>query len=114
MFASAQARFVALAVAVAFALTTVPASAQARPQEEHGLPMTPPPLERSNPRYETAPEAQPSGSPGLVLLFVFVGPLGLALGGPIAAATPGTVFTPTPRLHPLAPADEQRSTGASE
>lgn len=79
--------------------------------------MTPPPLESSNPRYETAPKAQPSGSAGLVLLFVLVGPLSLALGGTIAAATPDNIavpFTPAPRLHPLAPAVEQRSTSASE
>jgi hypothetical protein len=114
MFASAQVRRIALAVAVTSVLAAAPASARAEPHEPVGLPLTPPPLESSNPRYEGTPTAQPaprSGSAGFGFVGVLVAPLGFALGGLSASSTPGNVavpFTPTPRLHPLAPAPGER------
>jgi hypothetical protein len=105
MFASAQVRRIALAVAVTSVLAAAPASARAEPHEPVGLPLTPPPLESSNPRYEGTPTAQPaprSGSAGFGFVGVLVAPLGFALGN---VAVP---FTPTPRLHPLAPAPGER------
>jgi hypothetical protein len=118
MFASARLRMMALAVAVTSALTAAPATAQGQPHEDVGLPLTPPPLKTSNPRYEETPTVRPSGSVGFALFVVLFGPVGLALGGSIAAAaTPGPValpFTPTPTIQPLAPAVEPRRAGASE
>lgn len=117
MFASVRLRMIALAVSLTSALAAAPAGAQAQPHEPLGLPLTPPPLESANPRYQATPTARPSGSAGFALLAVFAGPLGLVLGGLAAVSTPGNVavpFTPTPRLHPLAPAVEPRPTGAPE
>jgi hypothetical protein len=110
---------IGLAAAVACALTAAQASAQADAQHEpHGVPLTPPPLVSPSPGDERTPAAQPSsGSAGLALMVVLVGPLGFVLGGATAASTPGNVavpFIPTPRWHPLAPAVEQRPTGGAE
>lgn len=117
MHASARVRIaIALTAAITCASTVAPASARAEEQQApHGLPLTPPPLESANPRYERTPTAQPpSSSAGFALMAVLFGPLGFSLIGTIAASTPGNVavpFTPTPRLYPRAPAIEQRPMG---
>jgi hypothetical protein len=112
----APARVRAVAVVVSLASATATATAQTGPEDDAGLPLTPPPLQSSNPDYEATPAAPPCGSAGFALLVAIVGPVGLALGGVTAASASGNVavpFTPTPRARPLAPAVE-RPAGPSE
>ena len=125
MFASAQTRMMALAVSVAFALTTAPAKGQAPAHEDVGLPRTAPPLENSEAREQapahedvglpmtapplenseslhwTAPTAHPSDSDGLGVFAALIGPLGLALGG-LATASAGLTTVEAPRVQPSA------------
>lgn len=115
MFASAQLRVMALAVSVTYAATTAPALAQARPDEETGLPTTPPRLESSNPNYEATPPTQPSGSAGLALITGLFGPLGFALGGlSVVVVTSDSIGSPATTVHPVAPAVVPHPSGLSE
>jgi hypothetical protein len=107
MFASAQARVMALPISIAYAFAIAPALAQSQPQEDGELPLTPPPLESANPNYEATPSAQPSGATGLVLMAALFGPLGFALGGLSLAAASGDISSSS-TFHPLAPGGERR------